>query len=373
MIFPIDSFTNRIYGLFRQSTNFFPQSIPAVIKRGFEGVQSFGSYAIRKHPVYTLGGVALFTCINVFAYRCLIQQKYPATKEESFRLLQQEALNGQDIQKRVNNDPHLAPLRTFIIHIAKLEVSREKGHYIINSDKREIRRHVLCVLLGIKPALALWNKSIDSATWDLIESVSHLNSSCRIERNGDYYYLCNEHPLDYFDPRKYIKPEMFPAQSNSILEALRLYFPSNHRNDPEADQFLSYLLGYGPSWEDFQRHNGLALSSPDSTIFTEEHYKELGIASGEASPEKYIEAGKASSQEKEMEKGDGFFYLYSHLGINCIITNGQKTPYFKKLLWYCGQIECAFSSLVSQSSECPPIFTSEAIQQELSKNNITGP
>jgi hypothetical protein len=305
MIPTINSFTTKICGLFtgRNNSSSVPQRIESAIKQVFQGITSLASYAVKKNPIYTLGGSSLFMCISAFAYRLLTKQRYPATKQESFQLLQQEVLEGQDIQKRANEDPHLRPLKTFIQHFVKSEFSKdENGKQTRDSNKIKIRHHVLYVLFGIKPALALFFNELNDEDFNAIEAVAKLNPSCKIARDEDhkYFYLSNESPHPLFDPRKYIIPKAFTGY-NSILDAVRSCFLFNHKDDACANQFLSYLLGYGPSWEDHQRSNRNSLQ-PETSILSDEHYKELGIASGELSPEKYIEAGKEESIKEKRKK-----------------------------------------------------------------------
>lgn len=144
----------------------------------------------------------------------------------------------------------------------------------------------LCVLFGIKPVLVVEKFLEKNNTKMKIEALFSKHPSLKWVE-GDYgnSYLINESPLEHFDPRRFI--EHFD-ENQSLEKAVLQAFPKTNsslsRTNSEAertkaDQELSYLLGFGPTWE---RYAGITrqYKSNDSSrlCFSDEHYLQLGKA-----------------------------------------------------------------------------------------------
>lgn len=172
--------------------------------------------------------------------------------------------------------------------------------YIKNeTSSKEFARGVLFVLLGIKPALAI-EQELDEKMFSILKNLTrdyeHLKwKESEGPRTGTKaVYFANETPLSSFDPRQFLNlcPEV------SLTDAVALCFAKQHLRD--ADQFLSYLLGFGPSWESHAinadylgREEKVAHSKQGSVscVFKNKHYREIGKA-----------LNPMLSEEKEIEK-----------------------------------------------------------------------
>lgn len=84
--------------------------------------------------------------------------------------------------------------------------------------------------------------------------------------------ITNEKPLEAFDPRRFLYP-LQQDPSISLSDATIYCFNEQYKQN--AEQMLSYLLGFGPSWEAYNANAKLNFD-PKNSIFTESHYEELG-------------------------------------------------------------------------------------------------
>jgi hypothetical protein len=88
---------------------------------------------------------------------------------------------------------------------------------------------------------------------------------------GTALCLANEHPLDLFDPRHFLEP--LSDVNISLLDATIDCFI--HQGKQQEDQMLSYLLGFGPTFESYRKHIQKPFI-PANSIFSDAHYAELG-------------------------------------------------------------------------------------------------
>ncbi|HEX4839841.1 MAG TPA: hypothetical protein VFU89_05320 [Rhabdochlamydiaceae bacterium] len=112
---------------------------------------------------------------------------------------------------------------------------------------------ILLVILGIKPALTFsnekWTKFLPIYT-HFDEITAHF-PHIKLVNDTSWHYVVNESPLSIFDPKHYL------INCHSIADEILTYFPK--QTNAKADQRLSYLLGYGPTWEALQIKKALFL------------------------------------------------------------------------------------------------------------------
>jgi hypothetical protein len=141
----------------------------------------------------------------------------------------------------------------------------------VNSAVSRSALGALFVLLGIKPALVKdaqeLNKELLSILIKLVNEKGNL--SLKAFSNFDGVYFANEKPFPFFNPRNFLNL----SSELSFAEAVAICYP--HPGD-ETCQCLSYLLGYGPSWETFMSNIGYANEKSISCIFNKNHYYEIG-------------------------------------------------------------------------------------------------
>lgn len=140
---------------------------------------------------------------------------------------------------------------------------------------------VLCVIVGIKPVFQYYthqelkNLGIDSYLQNILEEFP--NVGVIYDKPNGYCYIVNEKPLPIFDPRRYLK-----RFNKSIAREVQSCFPN--QGSPKMDQRLSYLLGFGPSWEALAI-NGAYGRKPKldpNSQYTQEHFKQTGTVLCEA-------------------------------------------------------------------------------------------
>jgi hypothetical protein len=241
---------------------------------------------------------------------------------------------------------------------------------MINSSHNNTRLdlvNALYVLAGIKPT-AVFDRPRSHATIKSFQSLfPHLKLIHTPRQLLSTYTLINEAPLPSFNPRKFIKDSDFNFKD--LGEAIvSSWLPTlTSLNDfIRRDQFLSYLLGYGPTWETFNCGNRMGYSSAwqasisennkaqilSVSIFSEEHYLQLGKAlhqkekekkSSQRSREELVTAGqdyhldyrnhtRANSQSQEM-KTIHTLYTYHVVSELAFQTDYiQKSMLFKKAL-----------------------------------------
>jgi hypothetical protein len=134
--------------------------------------------------------------------------------------------------------------------------------------------NTLYVLAGIKPVLVV------EQGYDYLAPLQNFSSffsnlNWIKSKSGDHL-LINEHPLPEFDPRRFINN--FDGVYSNLAAITPVAF--RNQNKLDTDKLLSYLLGYGPTWEAYAGINKLRyLSSHTSlSIFSDEHYYQLGKA-----------------------------------------------------------------------------------------------
>ena len=140
-----------------------------------------------------------------------------------------------------------------------------------SSDKeRAAQCSVLLVILGIKPALALYNKEeLEKLNvLPLMKEISEALPDIKIVYGARECYIVNEKPLTIFDPRNYLN-----NYDESISKEISNCFPA--QNTSRTDQRLSYLLGYGPSWEALFV-NGAHYSRSSHSEYRFAHFQEIG-------------------------------------------------------------------------------------------------
>jgi hypothetical protein len=108
---------------------------------------------------------------------------------------------------------------------------------------------ILLVILGIKPALTFnaydWDKFL--LVYTAFDEITAHFPYVKLVKNAWHQFVVNESPLPIFDPRRYL------VNCQSMAEEILTHFPN--QNTAVADQRLSYLLGFGPTWEALFLHN----------------------------------------------------------------------------------------------------------------------
>jgi hypothetical protein len=127
---------------------------------------------------------------------------------------------------------------------------------------------VLMVILGIKPS-RVCELGIEPKLAQIVENLSQAGHLA-VGREGGLVYLANEKPLEAFSPRNFLEPL---SEGDSLLAALKKAFKGqDHIQD---NQKLSYLLGFGPSWECYTNILSGALNM-EMSCFSDSHYRQLG-------------------------------------------------------------------------------------------------
>lgn len=168
------------------------------------------------------------------------------------------------------------------------KIIEEINHTIDKKSKIDLM-NALYVLAGIKPVLQFYGK--DNQNFVMIKNLFKSFSNLKFVQDSSNGYLINEKPLAKFDPRKFILD--FDKNYSSIEKAVTYAFPNQMKKD--TAKLLSYILGYGPTWEAFNRIPSNALS-----IFTDEHYYQLGKALNEMDEKS---KKKNLSKEELIKKG----------------------------------------------------------------------
>lgn len=169
----------------------------------------------------------------------------------------------------------------FFMLIAKALI-RYKHRYLITKETSCLY-NALYVLKGIKPALVGENHELQG----ILASFQKHHPKLKFEKERNFGYLVNEKPLEDFDPRHFVDLSKY----KSITEAVMEKFPKQFRL--ETDQYLSYLLGFGPTWEAYAKGAGVRyMKKPReelSPFFKDRHYFQLGKALGDVDG---LQAGK---------------------------------------------------------------------------------
>lgn len=162
------------------------------------------------------------------------------------------------------SNPHLTPLLDYIQRTRQL-------------DEKDVRGiQALYVILGIKPACVVeyvMSEELLSILNTLLPLIGK-EGQYHLSMSDKHHYLVNEFPLEAFDPRRYLNRLHPQEDTNSLLTAVQYCFPN--QNKPHTDQILSYLLGFGPSWEAYATRSAYLQSDLPEPLFTERHYREIG-------------------------------------------------------------------------------------------------
>lgn len=187
---------------------------------------------------------------------------------------------------------HITNKMPQLLDLIKIMQELPRRHIIARNDLNQ----VLHVLLGLKPVLALEPDSSNTAKNIIVLTAPFFPHVRFIQKDQNFCFLVNEAPLPQFDPRAYIRD--FDKEYRSIGDAVAAAFPSSENQ--KADQLLSYLLGFGPSWEAYMLNTArlypyTPYENRDIAIFSDKHYLQLGksLAKGkESSDSEYIQQGK---------------------------------------------------------------------------------
>lgn len=336
---------NELYDLYLKEKKYLP-SIPKSLEPVYEKWQELSSQALNCLPkemksrlVCVLVGCALLFSLIHYLPKLLFDR----ISQAHFASFAKRVLNGEEgVKTDLNTNPALAPLRELI------EVGERCG-------KKSETMQVLYLLFGLKPALVLEEIADSEEMVQAIQAACLLNPSCRLRKSTDLclskgYYLSNESPLPFFNPRQYIRSEVF-VYSKSI-DAIEDCFLK--QNKPYYDQFLSYLLGFGPSWEAYEKNKNKTaiLPSIGRDVFTDAHYEQLGHALAGPSPSQSFSAiGREYSQSmrklKTIKKNPSLIdplthnmkQLHIYFVADEIVT---RTPYFKASLHYHWKVASVF-------------------------------
>ncbi len=193
-------------------------------------------------------------------------------------------------------------------------------------DQREMRNilvNALYVAAGIKPVLVVEDENNSGNSFGpYLRLIANAFPSLKLVETNSWpkYYLINETPIEEFDPRRFLKD--LDASYASLELAACFAFP--HQDLKKTDQMLSYLLGFGPTWESYANIRGglgqrLYTDFSSESIFSDEHYLQLQEASHRDNPsttmsrQELIENGKRLSVDLQNREFSAnlFFHLDS--------------------------------------------------------------
>lgn len=195
---------------------------------------------------------------------------------------------------------------TFIFHDFIKEFPRLElvAEVICNPENINIRPslvNALYVFSGIKPVFVIERGIECDSTRRNIEMLVSIflefSDLKFIKHESGDWYLINENPLREFHPARFI--DGFKKKYGCLEDAVIWAF--SNQNQMETDQLLSYLLGFGPTWESYAgiTRRPYLKSHKICSIFSEQHYFQLGNAIEKVSGNlkklsriKYIELGK---------------------------------------------------------------------------------
>lgn len=141
-----------------------------------------------------------------------------------------------------------------------------------DSKNRENALGALFVVLGIKPAI-VFELDIEKKLKNILNKIK--NDTLILSKRNNPQYFVNEQPLEAFNPRRFLEPLSNPQVS--LYDAVQFCFAN--QNQLHTDQMLSYLLGFGPTWEAYSRKGSSGSKHTDIGVpswFTDSHYQELG-------------------------------------------------------------------------------------------------
>lgn len=154
-------------------------------------------------------------------------------------------------------------------------IDKEKDYVKLNS-----LIGTLYVFIGIKPVLyAEYFEKFSDSEKAIIQSLSAINPHFKVDY--DKQIIINNMPHKSFDPKRFLKNLPEKDIEDFIINCFK-----NQHVDCHADQYLSYLLGYGPTYHAFiagadsdkiKNINSKA-SFEDKYVFSDEHYRQMGKA-----------------------------------------------------------------------------------------------
>ncbi|MES2200251.1 MAG: hypothetical protein V4489_08815 [Chlamydiota bacterium] len=157
---------------------------------------------------------------------------------------------------------------------SKIESHSDLVDYIKRTKGWE-RREALCALftiLGVKPATIFEGKLEKTELYSILLKKYNLHEfKFKNSRNDRSFCLANESPLEIFNPKRFLEP----LQNTRLTLAKATIDCFIQQGQEETDQMLSYLLGFGPSYEAYQE-NAFRKFDSGKSIFSDAHYEELG-------------------------------------------------------------------------------------------------
>jgi hypothetical protein len=186
------------------------------------------------------------------------------------------------------SSPHLTPLLDYI--------KRE------DEDVRGLQ--ALYVILGIKP-VCVFEYGMKEELLSILNTLLPLigkEGQFHLSTHTEHHYLVNEFPLEAFDPRRYLNRLHPHENTDSFVSAIEYCFPN--QNKPLTDQILSYLLGFGPSWESYASLTSYVRSELPEPLFSDRHYKEIGRVLKDhlsSLPENYNDADIGTAYHQQLK------------------------------------------------------------------------
>ena len=187
-------------------------------------------------------------------------------------------------------------------------------------------------LFGVKPVWAYeetkmkFPKNIQKALSELQKINPHLKMSYNPD-GEECYVVVNEKPLDYFNFRTFVDFSIFDRKGRSVEEAFKFLWLNSGR--AISQQILSYMLGYGPSWEALWLNKKVVIEKGigfegvprelfpekidvdmgefhrEPKVFLDEHYRLRGaVLLPDATEEEQIERGKRNPFSDDITIGD---------------------------------------------------------------------
>lgn len=223
------------------------------------------------------------------------QPALPLFKERILKLCDPQNLREEDCvyegdlnfeKKRIHllmQDPKIERLVKYISKMAQVEKEAVASNSLLRGPISDLypqtntKRYALAALfvfLGIKPALVIEYLPDKELITHLLNLVPDYPNLCYkpFFPNSSKGYFVNEHPFSSFDPRNFLNL----SSQISLMDAVDLcwFLESNSLRNwrPAANQFLAYLLGFGPTWEAFEE----SPQSPVQCYFNKNHYYEIG-------------------------------------------------------------------------------------------------
>lgn len=157
--------------------------------------------------------------------------------------------------------------------LMKMPNTKRLVEYIFQENSTMYAMGALFVLLGIKPALVI-EESVDDKVFSILTDLAEEHPDLYLDapKGSGKVYFVNEKPFSFFDPREFLNL----SPKVSLRDAVATCFSRQGQRD--ADQFLSYLLGFGPSWETYAIYTSYLDQERNSVscVFKRKHYFEIG-------------------------------------------------------------------------------------------------